>query len=156
MGFVYILVKNPKEAGNISIDEITAYVEDTFEEDGFNGLKAADDTWPCDLLEAMRSYGMDIGMSDGIPYFELSEYGRRNYFTPMLNELKHYIADMDLEFFMGTSAVSKICCMATRVVTGTLSLRPTGFSGLLTISCGQLTPAGIILGPNLSFIDTRG
>ena len=127
MGLIYILVENPKEAGNMSVDEITAYVEDAFEEDGFNGLKAADDTWPCDLLEAMRSYGMDIGMSDGISYFELSEYGRRNYFTPMLNGLKHYIADMDLEFFMGASAVSEICCMADKGCDGDFVFAPDGF-----------------------------
>lgn len=109
MRLVHILVKNPKEAENISVNEMTAHMENVFGEDGFNGLKTADDTWPCDLLEAMRSYGMDIGMSDGIPYFEISEYGRRNYFTPKLNELKRRVADMDLESFLDVSSASEIC-----------------------------------------------
>lgn len=109
MRLVSILVKNPKEAGNISVDEMTAHMENVFGEDGFNGLKAADDTWPYDLLEAVYSYGMDIGMSDGIPYFELSEYGRRNYFTPKLNELKRRVADMDLKSFLDVSSASEIC-----------------------------------------------
>ena len=124
MGLISVLVKNPKEAGNMPVDKMTAYMENVFGEDGFNGLKAADDTWPYDLLEAMRSYGMDIGMLDGIPYFELSEYGRRNYFTPKLNELKRRAADMDLESFLDVSSASEICRIVDEGCNGDIVFAP--------------------------------